>query len=727
MARLLGRAALGCSLDAWHPPSWLLPHQMDAARRVAGSLRVFGGSLLADAVGLGKTFVALAVTTQYRRAVAIVPASLMEQWRRVSHRVRAPLNLVSHEALSRGRRVPAADCVIVDEAHRFRNPDTRRYDRLARDLRGAPLLLVTATPVVNRPRDLASLLRLFLPDNGLAVLGVPSIDRAIGERDYAGLAHACAPLVVARSVSVLAPGVRLPEPVDGRVGRPPPLPTGDLAPLLTAIDELEFPGIPAGQGTHLLRAHLLHRLASSSAACRETLRRHLAYLDRAAAAAAAGEPLSRVAARQLLGPGDDLQFDLGLLTGGAAASAIGREAVERERARVLRMLNGLPHGLHPNPKAARLSQFLGARGSARTIVFVGAVATALDLARRLRWRRVAIVGGGRARIASGRTDVDTVLRLFAPKARCAAEPSEITRIDTLVATDLVSEGLDLQDADAIVHYDLPWTPLRLAQRLGRIARLGSEHRTAHVFWFGAPPELDRRLRTSWHLAQKARWQLQLGVPVTSTVGRARVMNVMFEDRERLGRFGSQEPPPNAQEGIQTAVVRGSPAILLAVRWTLPGGICREIIPLVGNSPEPTRDYRATRSLLATLSRSRPGSTEIPEPQLRAGLAVLQLRLQAAAGGAIDGESIHLRRRVLHLAKAAGWRRDHEMVDLLDGVLDRLTTGLTAGPIRELADVLRAGPRSRGLRAWLRRTPTRPASAAECRIDAILAGAIFPQE
>jgi hypothetical protein len=113
--------------------------------------------------------------------------------------------------------------------------------------------------------------------------------------------------------------------------------------------------------------------------------------------------------------------------------------------------------------------------------------------------------------------------------------------------------------------------------------------------------------------------------------------------------------------------------------------------------------------------------------LRAGLAVLQLRLQAAAGGAIDGESIHLRRRVLHLAKAAGWRRDHEMVDLLDGVLDRLTTGLTAGPIRELADVLRAGPRSPGLRAWLRRTPTRPASAAECRIDAILAGAIFPQE
>jgi hypothetical protein len=125
-----------------------------------------------------------------------------------------------------------------------------------------------------------------------------------------------------------------------------------------------------------------------------------------------------------------------------------------------------------------------------------------------------------------------------------------------------------------------------------------------------------------------------------------------------------------------------------------------------------------------LSRSRSCPTEIPEPQLRAGLAVLRSRLQAAEGGAIDGESIHLRRRVLNLAKAAGWKRDHEMIDLLDGVLDRLTTGLAAGPMRELGDVLRAGPRSRGLRAWLRRTPTQPASTPECRIDAILAGAIF---
>src|SRR5688572_4081459 len=49
--------------DNWSPPGWLRPHQIDAARRVAGCLSCLGGALLADAVGLGKTYVALSLAT----------------------------------------------------------------------------------------------------------------------------------------------------------------------------------------------------------------------------------------------------------------------------------------------------------------------------------------------------------------------------------------------------------------------------------------------------------------------------------------------------------------------------------------------------------------------------------------------------------------------------------------------------------------------------------------
>ncbi|MGD8727935.1 MAG: SNF2-related protein, partial [Gemmatimonadales bacterium] len=299
----LRRAARGASDDGWLPPAWLLGHQPDAALRIAGSLQVFGGALLADAVGLGKTYVSLAVSTRYHRTAAIVPASLVSQWRDVAERLGTPVTLVSHEALSRGRRVPQADLIIVDEAHRFRNSASRRYDRLARDRGRSHLLLVTATPVVNHCRDLVSLLHLFLADNSLAILGLPSLEQAVADRDYTAIAHASAPLVVARSTRVLSEALSIPHPTDRRVSRTPSLPIHDLERLTDDIGSLTFPGTGVRQAVELLRAHLLHRLASSPAACRETLRRHLAYLDRALAAFANGQAIARGTARQLLGHG----------------------------------------------------------------------------------------------------------------------------------------------------------------------------------------------------------------------------------------------------------------------------------------------------------------------------------------------------------------------------------------------------------------------------------------
>ena len=48
-------------------------------------------------------------------------------------------------------------------------------------------------------------------------------------------------------------------------------------------------------------------------------------------------------------------------------------------------------------------------------------------------------------------------------------------IDILIATDCLSEGQNLQDADLVVNYDIHWNPVRLIQRFGRIDRIGSEN------------------------------------------------------------------------------------------------------------------------------------------------------------------------------------------------------------------------------------------------------------
>src|SRR6202044_1573936 len=89
---------------------------------------------------------------------------------------------------------------------------------------------------------------------------------------------------------------------------------------------------------------------------------------------------------------------------------------------------------------------------------------------------------------------------FAPAANNAPPPKPAHRIDLLITTDLLSEGVNLQDAVAVIHLDLPWTPARLEQRVGRVARLGSPHHHTAVYAIAPPAPsdsllgLDRRLR-----------------------------------------------------------------------------------------------------------------------------------------------------------------------------------------------------------------------------------------
>jgi len=77
---------------------------------------------------------------------------------------------------------------------------------------------------------------------------------------------------------------------------------------------------------------------------------------------------------------------------------------------------------------------------------------------------------------------------FAPKANreYTFAPGE-TELNTVVATDVLSEGLNLQDCDKIINYDLHWNPVRLIQRFGRIDRIGSDF--DKVYGFNFLPEL----------------------------------------------------------------------------------------------------------------------------------------------------------------------------------------------------------------------------------------------
>src|SRR5439155_1164225 len=103
-----------------------------------------------------------------------------------------------------------------------------------------------------------------------------------------------------------------------------------------------------------------------------------------------------------------------------------------------------------------------------------------------------------------------VLRAFAPRAQGGPLPASALETDVLVATDLLSEGLNLQDAARVIHYDLPWSPARLAQRVGRIDRASSPHERIETVTFLPPLPLADALAMERRLVAKRRTQSRAG-------------------------------------------------------------------------------------------------------------------------------------------------------------------------------------------------------------------------
>jgi hypothetical protein len=93
---------------------------------------------------------------------------------------------------------------------------------------------------------------------------------------------------------------------------------------------------------------------------------------------------------------------------------------------------------------------------------------------------------------SSRDDLQSLVSRFAPIANEAKAPVKYP-IHILVATDVLSEGLNLQDAALILNYDLHFNPVRLIQRFGRIDRINSPHKEIYAFNFLPEQELEKHL------------------------------------------------------------------------------------------------------------------------------------------------------------------------------------------------------------------------------------------
>jgi superfamily II DNA or RNA helicase len=503
----------------------LAAHQLEAVERIGQLLHRYGGAILADEAGLGKSFVAAAVARQHRDVELIVPASLVPQWRDTLRDFGVDARVLTHDAIITDHFVPAPRerLVIVDEAHAFRNARTQRYDALARRSIAARLLLVTATPLCNSAGDLQSLMALVAADDALHHRGVASIEMAFAANDADAIRSVVSELVVRRGRDVLPPQLHFGE-LERRVIRHPVA----GAP----IDALQF---PLSASTPLLRQFLWRRLESSGAALSESVRRQLRFYERVLES---GRPLSRSDYRRAFAAEEDAEAVQQILFWDlwAPPEAVDAAAVREEMERL--------HALKAIDDTAKRELLVSVLDDEPALIFTAFAATARDLARHLRC--------GVVTARDGVGDIERFRR---------------GSIERLVATDLAAEGLNLQRAGVVVHYDLPWNPVKLDQRNGRAFRIGQQRPHVRAVYF-LPDRTPTRIVET--IAAKNRARRRLLAPAVEAL-----------DAETLQDLPQRLPRDSAAVALLRALNGNAPSELVTRRYR--AGVERLMREMAGES------------------------------------------------------------------------------------------------------------------------------------------------
>ncbi|MFZ5767234.1 MAG: helicase-related protein [Bacillota bacterium] len=524
---------------------------------------------IADDVGVGKTIEAALVAAELlergiiRRMCVLCPPWLCEQWERqlndkfhlnakilrtgtvarlereLPHRGMSlyeyhrclviSIDYIKGEAHRDEFIARCPELVIVDEAHQCARPrgergeQQRRYEllsRIARDPR-RHLVLLTATPHSGVEESFRSLLGLLDP----AFEEVDPYDPVAG--DHARLARH----FVQRRRADVEGWLGTPTPFPRRVQLEAPYSLGkEWVSLFEDVlaftrERVREPGMPGYRQRvrYWAAVSLLRCLMSSPASAVEALARK----EKALGLGEADEDLRR---REIMDP----LVEEGVLD--FVPDAVLEEATSDLPESGRRKLRGfLRRALAlresgDDPKLSKCCEVVGGllREGFSPIVYCRFVATARYVAEGLKSALGAAHPGLDVRAVTG--EMDDEQREAAVKELVGSFPR------VLVATDCLSEGIDLQEHfDAVVHYDLPWNPNRLEQREGRVDRYGQRRPEVRaVLLYGTNNPIDGAvLDVLLRKARVIKERLGISVPVpadSETVMEAVVNALLLQDR-----------------------------------------------------------------------------------------------------------------------------------------------------------------------------------------------------
>lgn len=527
-----------------------LEYQKEAVADALLKIREHNGVFLSDVVGLGKTYIsALLAKKLGGQSLVICPPVLKEYWEDTLREFGVVAKVESHgkldEILSKG--VDQYNQVFIDEAHRFRNEITQGFEVLHQICAGKKVILVSATPLNNRPADIACQMYLFQKKNNSTIPNLKNLkwffdslekklNSKLSKDEYIAVVRENSKeirevilkyVMVRRTRAEVEKfykedlqnqGVTFPkvqEPTKLFYAFDDQLDTlfTDTLNVIKKIryaryepikylktqlinEETQIQKVSQENVRGFMKGLLVKRLESSFYAFGKTLDRFVASYDRFIEMFDSGTVYvsKKVDVYDLL---DNDQVDE-LLKEVEDNNVIKYEASQfREDYKELLIadreyleeLRRLWSKVSEDPKFEKFLSQLShddVLKDEKVLIFTESRETGEYLNDELSkaFPNQVLFASGK----SSGSEIQKVRANFDPKYTKGKGNLRI-----LVTTDVLSEGINLHEANVIVNYDIPWNSVRIMQRVGRVNRVGTKHDQVFIYNFFPTSQSEKEI------------------------------------------------------------------------------------------------------------------------------------------------------------------------------------------------------------------------------------------
>lgn len=588
--------------QAYLPEDFLnLEYQSEAVKDAKGKLDEYGGVFISDVVGLGKTYISAMLANQLDgRNLVIAPPALLHEdspgsWPNVFFDFRVPgtrfvsigkLDDLAKEDLGNYKNV------FIDEAHRFRSEMNVTYEKLAQICRGKRVILVSATPLNNSPKDILSQIKLFQKARKSTIPNIPNLesffsrlekkltnlDRQQDYQEYIETVKDNSELIRERVLKYLMvrrtraeiaryfakdlqrqklkfPEVADPEPILYQLNDNEDKVFTRTIYLITKHFEyarytpmLSYQG-PITQAEDLaqknmrkfMRILLVKRLESSFFAFKQTVDRFVkSYGEFLREFDKGNVYVSKKYSTklfELLDDDDDqavqqlLDEDKAKRYGAADFDPKYRDLLEADL-NVLLEISQMWTSLKRDPKLLEFIELLKTNQilkKSKLIVFTESRETAEYLAENLNKEFQ-----GRVLCYSGASGApirEEVVANFDARSR---HPRDDYRI--LVTTEVLSEGVNLHRSNVVINYDIPWNPTRMMQRVGRINRVDTKFDKIYTFNFFPTTQSNDEIK----LKEAAQYKIQAFIEMLGADARLLTDGEEIKSHDLFSRLTSKK-------------------------------------------------------------------------------------------------------------------------------------------------------------------------------------------